>query len=216
MLHICKWFQGNQVALNVEKTSIVRFTPIKFWHFLVNWGYADQAVTESDTLKYLGLLLANHPTWKSHIDFVLHRLCTACFDIRRLYHLLGINAIKTAYCSNSHSLFKYGFIFWVNLTNISKVFLFQKRIRIMMGVSLRCSSRGLFKKLNILSVFLFSLMIFTAMILINLRLTLLCMAWIQGLNTSCTDPLWIFYEYQKAYFNLALRYLIVCLLIFWN
>jgi hypothetical protein len=60
------------------------------------------------------------------------------------------------------------------------------------------------------------LMIFTAMILINLRLTLLCMAWIQGLNTSCTDPLWIFYEYQKAYFNLALRYLIVCLLIFWN
>jgi len=29
-LVICKWFQANQVALNVEKTSIVRFTPIKF------------------------------------------------------------------------------------------------------------------------------------------------------------------------------------------
>jgi len=46
MLHISKWFQTNQVTLNVEKTSIVRFTPIKFSHFPVNWAYADQAVTE--------------------------------------------------------------------------------------------------------------------------------------------------------------------------
>ena len=202
MLHISKWFQSNQVTLNVEKTSIVilrwviqknsllsilRFTPIKFSHFPVNWAYADQAVTEFDTLKYLGLLLDKHLTWKSHIDFLLCKLGTSS-------HLLGIDAIKTAYCSNSHSLFKtaycsnshslfkYGFIFWVNLTNISKIFLLQKRIiRIIMGVNVRCSSRGLLKKLDIVSascehISYFLWWCLLLMILINLRLTLLCMA----------------------------------------
>jgi hypothetical protein len=104
LLHNSKWFQANQVTLKIEKTSIVRFTPIQFSHFSVNWAYADQAVTDLDTLKFLGLHLDNHLSWKSHIDFLLCRLGTACSLIRRLSHLLGIDAIKTAYCSNSHSL----------------------------------------------------------------------------------------------------------------
>jgi hypothetical protein len=73
----------------------------------------------------------------------------------------------------------------------------------------------LIKKLDILPVsceyisyFLWCYLIL--MILINLRLTPLCMAWIQGLNISSIDPLWIFHEYQRVSFTLALRYLIVC------
>ena len=47
-------------------------------------------------------------------------------------------------------------------------------------------------------------------ILIIFWLTLLCIGWIQGLNTGCTDPLWIFHVYKRVSFTLALRYLIVC------
>ena len=36
LLHISRWIQANQMTLNVEKTSTVRFTPIKFSHIPVN------------------------------------------------------------------------------------------------------------------------------------------------------------------------------------
>ena len=55
LLHICKWFQANQLTLNVEKTSIIRFTPTKFSHYPLNSVYADQALTKLDILKFLGL-----------------------------------------------------------------------------------------------------------------------------------------------------------------
>jgi len=36
LLHICKWFQANQLALNAEKTNAIRVTPTKFSHYPLN------------------------------------------------------------------------------------------------------------------------------------------------------------------------------------
>jgi len=74
LLHICEWFQSNHMMLNVEKTIIVRFTPTKFSHYPLNLVYADQPAIELGTLKYFGLWLDNHFTWKPHIDFLLCKL----------------------------------------------------------------------------------------------------------------------------------------------
>jgi len=65
-------------------------------HSSVNLVYANQPPTELNTLKFLGLHLDNI-MWKPHIHFLLCKLGTACFVIRRLSHVLGIDAIKTAY-----------------------------------------------------------------------------------------------------------------------
>jgi len=46
------------------------------------------------------------------------------------------------------------------------------------------------------------------LILIIFRLTPSYTGWIQGINTSCIDPLWIFHIYKSLSFTLALRYLI--------
>ena len=114
----------------------------------------------------------NHLTWKLHITFLLYKFCTACFFIR-LTHVLGNDAIKNANYLYFHSLIKYGITFWTNSTNTTKVFLLQKwMIRIMMGVGVRCSCRGLLKKLHILPVpcaHVFSLMMFTVNNLDNYR-----------------------------------------------
>ena len=76
--------------------------------------------------------------WKSHIDFILSKLGSACFVIRRLSHVLDIDAIKAAYYSYFHSLIYYGVIFWGNSTYVTKVYLLQRRMtRIMMGISSR-------------------------------------------------------------------------------
>ena len=61
LLHISKWFQANHLTLNVDKTSIIRFTPTKFSLYPLNLVYADQALTKLDTLKFLSLHLeASH------------------------------------------------------------------------------------------------------------------------------------------------------------
>jgi hypothetical protein len=126
--HTVKWFKANPSVLNVEKTSIVRLTPAKLSHYPVMLVYVDVALTELDTLKLLGLYLDNHLSWKPHIDFVLHKLGIACFVIRRLSHVLGIDAIRTACYSCFHSLIKYDIVVWGNSYNITKVFLLQKRM----------------------------------------------------------------------------------------
>jgi len=53
-------------------------------------------------------------------------------------------------------------------------------------------------------------------IFIIFRLTLLCTGWIQGLNTSRIDPLWIFHVYERVSFTPGITHLIVCPHIFWN
>jgi hypothetical protein len=75
-----------------------------------------------------------------------------------------MDALRSVYFAYFQSLLKYCIIFWGNSSYISKVFLLQKRfITIMKGTGWRCSCRGIFKNLNILTVpclYIFSLMIF--------------------------------------------------------
>jgi len=52
LLHISKWFQAYQLTLNIEKTNNVRFTPTNFPHYPLNLVYADQSLTELDTLNF--------------------------------------------------------------------------------------------------------------------------------------------------------------------
>jgi hypothetical protein len=64
-----------------------------------------------------------------------------------------MDAIKTVHFAYFCSLIKYGIIFRGNSCSIKKVFVLQKGIiRILIGVGLRCSCKGLFKILNILPV----------------------------------------------------------------
>jgi hypothetical protein len=96
--------------LNVEQSSIIRFTPTKFSHYPLNVVYADQPPTELDTLHFFGLQIDNHLIGKPHIDFLLHKLGTAYFVIIRLSNVLGTDSIETAYYSYFCSLIKYGII----------------------------------------------------------------------------------------------------------
>jgi hypothetical protein len=57
--------------------------------------------------------------WKPHTYFLVCILGTACFVIRKLSHILGIDTIKTAYYFYVHSLIKHDIISWGNSTNIS-------------------------------------------------------------------------------------------------
>ena len=80
------------MTLNVEETSFA-IIPTKFLYYPPNLICADQDLTELYTVKFLGLHLDNHLLWKPHVDFILHKLDTACFVIIRLPHVLDIYVI---------------------------------------------------------------------------------------------------------------------------
>jgi hypothetical protein len=157
--HISSWFQNNQLMVNLGKTKLIKFSPTAVTSYSLKSSMAKK-VSEIGRLKFLGLQLDNHLTYKEHIDYLCHKLSTICFQMRKLTNLLNANSLKTVYYVYYHSVIKYGIIHWGNSTNIlTKVFLIQKKlIRIMKNVN---ATHSLFKELDILPVpcvYLLSLM----------------------------------------------------------
>jgi len=72
--------------------------------------------------KFLGMQLDNPFTWRTHIDLLLYKMITAYFVVRRLFHVLNINALEIRYFAYFHSLIKYGIIFGRNSTYVGRFF----------------------------------------------------------------------------------------------
>lgn len=98
----------------------------------------------------------NHLDQKKCIDvyrYILPKLSTACFAVRRLFHIRSIDVLRMAYIAYFHSIMKYGVIFSGNSTNICCVCTLQNRIiRIISDVGANSSRRNLFKKLDLFPV----------------------------------------------------------------
>jgi hypothetical protein len=77
--HMVVWFQNNQLALNLDKTEIIKFTTTASECYPLNLMIHNKALKEAETMKFPGLLLDDHLTCKGHIDFLLHKLSTLCF-----------------------------------------------------------------------------------------------------------------------------------------
>jgi hypothetical protein len=143
---------------------MVKFTPTTATNYPLHKLYFNKMLKTVEMIKFLGLQLDNHLTYKGHIYLLLHKLSTVGFLMRKLSCILSIDNLKSVYYAYYHSLVKYGIIYWGNKSDSHKVFLMQKKIiRIMMRVGPTHTCRDLFKKLGILPipcVYLHSLMIF--------------------------------------------------------
>ena len=106
----------------------------------------------------------NTLTWKTHINEIFSKLCSACFAMRSIKPFVSQHMLKAIYYSYFHSIVLYGIIFWGHSASSLRVFRLQKGlIRIMMGCKSRDSCRKLFPKLKILtlpSLYIFSLLLF--------------------------------------------------------
>jgi hypothetical protein len=103
------------------------------------------------SIKFLGLLIDETLTWKSHITYLSKWLSLACYAIRIIASDLSTDILTMVYYAYVHSLMSYGIIFWGNSTHSMEIFRIQKRvIRIITKSSSRASCRQLFKQLEIL------------------------------------------------------------------
>jgi hypothetical protein len=105
----------------------VKFTTTNLPHYPLAVEYADELIKETTRINFLGIQINNHLNWKGHIDQIIPKLSAACFAVRRLFHVLNVNAVRMVYFVYFHSVIKYGIIFWGNSTDADQVFMLQKK-----------------------------------------------------------------------------------------
>jgi hypothetical protein len=77
-----KWFATNRLALNLDKTNIIKFIEYNSpWHAL-NIAYDCKCIEESVNMKFLGLQIDNHLNWTNHINKLIPKLSGACYAVR--------------------------------------------------------------------------------------------------------------------------------------
>jgi hypothetical protein len=79
--HMFTWFQNNQLKINLDKTNMIKFTPTAAMSYPLYTLFFNKKLNEVESIKFLGLQLDNHLTCKEHIDFLLHKLSSVCFQL---------------------------------------------------------------------------------------------------------------------------------------
>jgi len=148
-----EWFSANKLVLNVKKTNIKKSVTINQPYCALTVSYRDKCIEEAVNLKFLGIKIDNHLTWRNHIDQINPKLSVACYMVRQMYHICNNDTLRSVCFAYFHFIAIYGIILWGNSSCSRKIFTLQKRIiRIMMVAHPRTSSRELFKKLDILII----------------------------------------------------------------
>ena len=149
-----KWFQINNLMINIEKTIAMSFhtvqsrIPVK-----PQIMYNGREVTYKSSIKFLGIHIEETLRWVTHIHTLRNQLSRVCYLITSVQGLMGFNMIKCLYHAKFESLARYGIIFWGVERESIVIFRQQKRvIRTMCGVGRDTSCKKLFKECRLLTI----------------------------------------------------------------
>ena len=119
----------------------------------LNIMHENKKIPKVYNTKFLGLMLDNTLSRKTHIDTILPKLSSATVALSVVKPFLSQDSQKMVYYSYFHSVMTYGLIFWGNSHHSNIIFRLQKRIiRIVVGIRGRDSCREHFKKVKILPI----------------------------------------------------------------
>ena len=156
------WLNANKLTFNVKKSNFVIFHPkgrrvnqqveIKLTDNNTN---SSTYFEQKEYVKYLGILIDNHLTWKPYIDYVTTKISKAIGVIARLRHLVPQSTLLNLYRSLIFPYLSYGLIAWGqgSKSNLNKVLMLQKRvIRLVHFLPYRDHSLPIFVSSNILPI----------------------------------------------------------------
>jgi hypothetical protein len=82
-----KWFTANKLALNLDKTNIIKFITNNSPQYALSIGENGKYIAESVNTKFLGLQIDNHLNWTNHINKLISKLCGAFYAVRSMFHV---------------------------------------------------------------------------------------------------------------------------------
>jgi hypothetical protein len=90
MSHIHRWFQTNQLILNLKKKNhVMKFMMPKAMDYPLHIIYNDQTLTFSDSVKFLSVSLDNHLGWEKCSHDVINKLSVATFVLKKIQPIVS-------------------------------------------------------------------------------------------------------------------------------
>jgi len=161
---ISKWFQINQLVLNLIKIYIVKFASSKLLTYPLNFVYNSRDLTVTENIIFLSTHLDCNLIWKSHIDNIIQKTEFSLLPVKKIITHYKCESVMYGLFCRFYSHISYGIVFWGSSSSIRNVFIIQKgEIRIMLRLCSRSSCREGFKKLDILPVpclYIYALVLF--------------------------------------------------------
>jgi hypothetical protein len=158
------WFNVHLLTLNFNKTYYMEFRNKNNYNVNTQINYDQKCLTNSMETKFLGLIIDNTLSWKQQIEKVVSKLCSACYVLRTIKHILPQDTLRIFYFAHVHSIIRYGIIFWCNSSYAKKMFILQKKIiRIITNTRPRNSCKKVLKnmeKLTLYSQCIYSLILY--------------------------------------------------------
>ena len=152
-LHINKvneWLMLNKLSLNIKKSKCMAFHTAKKRFINPNISIGDQNLEFVQNFNYLGIIIDNNLSWKSHISHISHKISKTTGIIRRLKHSLPQNILKMIYESLIQTYLHYGTLCWGYSGIICITKLQKKAIRALTKSKYNAHTEPLFKSLCLL------------------------------------------------------------------
>jgi len=120
------WFNSNLLTFNLNKTHYIEFKTKNYYQVQTKVQYEHKDISNSTETKFLGLIIDETLSWNQHIDWIATKLCSACYVLRNLIHIVPQSTLRTIYYAYIHSILSYGIILG-GILPMSINYLFYKR-----------------------------------------------------------------------------------------
>jgi hypothetical protein len=152
-----QWFKANRLFLNIDKTNFILFHTKKKIDPDVNRSLLinDVPITQTNSSKFLGIIVDSHLTWKDHISTIVKKIAKNIGVLHRIKHCLPKSILLNLYYTLIFPYLSYCNISWGSNypSRLKPLIILQKRaIRLICGVHWRSSSAPLYLSHMLLSL----------------------------------------------------------------
>ena len=114
-----EWFLANELLLNAKKTKYVLFHKVPMRDSLpsqlLTMTFNNIEIKRESSIKFLGVIIDENLTWKSHIEVVENKISKNIGVLYRASHLLDFKNLLKIYFSFIHIYISYANTAWVVL-----------------------------------------------------------------------------------------------------
>lgn len=162
LFKVVGWLIANKLSLNIKKTNYIIFHP---YQKRINFNIRIKAydshtktffdLERKDHVKYLGVIIDQHLSWKHHINYIALKISRNIGIISRLRQFVPLKTLLSIYNSLISPYISYGLIAWgqASKSYLEKILILQKRaVRLIYFLPFRTHVIPYFAQSNILPI----------------------------------------------------------------
>ena len=154
-INIHTWLSANKLSLNVEKSNFILFHPPqkRLQDSTFNLSLNNKQLKREYCIKYLGILIDSHLSWKPQVDFVVNKIRRNIGILSKLRHFVDLSILLKLYYALIYPFLIYGIIIWGNTyeTALKPILILQKKaLRTITFSEYDSPSSPLFKSLQVI------------------------------------------------------------------